>query len=727
MAYRPIPVTQNTLKLREEYMRSPVAQEDNPYIDRKFRHFCTGDRWLSLGFLEGYLAAEKAPTTKRRRAMAEAAELYASEPEFYDHELLAGHVYFPEYTPEQRKRYEELVEMFRMSPISLATNSPRTSHLGMDLDKLLRLGLNGVIAEINQKLAGLDMRDENVYPDMEVLRKYDYYQSCLLELEALLDLQRRYAAKARELAAAASPSRARQLLRMADALDSVPAEPAKGFFEALQSVQFFLGTLFGLYTLNRPDRYLFPYYEADLKSGAITREEAQELIDNFCLQVSTRVFTRAACGFIVGGQNADGTLVENDLTYMFLTALDHIQMPDPNGALAVNEKTSDEILSYAREVVSHGTTHPAFYNDDAIVESLVKYGVERAEAVNYIHTTCAEISVVGKTRAHSTSSVIALPQLLGIVLDGSDDTARFEEIQSGLLDLLHTKLSERNFNYLMRVLEAGRNSYDYIRTSVLVDDCIERGRDLFDGGAKYCFLQPILIGFSTCVDSLVAIRTLVYEEKRLTLSAFKRIVAEDYAGNEALRQYIVNKLPHYGNDDASADKIAIWLGEAIRRLFEGGRIMAAKIMMPGTFSYITHAKMGRSDGASYDGRHAHTSYSDGCGPVQGRDVNGPTAMLLSMTKWDQRKFLAGMVINMKFSPEHLTAAHNDAFVAMLRTFIQRGGMEMQVNAVDRKTLLDAQIHPEAHRDLFVRIGGFSDYFVRLIPELQDEIIARTEY
>ncbi|MBR4675220.1 MAG: hypothetical protein IKP00_12205 [Victivallales bacterium] len=727
MTYRALPVTQNTLKLREEYLSSPVAQEDNPYIDRRFRHFCTGDRWLSLGFLEGYLAAEKAPTTKRRRAMAEAAELYAQEPEFYEHELLAGHVYFPEYTPEQRKRYDELVEMFRMSPISLAINSPRTSHLGVDLDKLLRVGLNGVIAEINRKLGELDMRDENVYPDMEVLRKYDYYHSCLLELEALLDLERRYAAKARELAATASPQRASQLLRMANALDKVPAEPARGFFDALQSVQFFLGTLFGLYTLNRPDRYLYPYYEADLKSGAITREEAQELIDNFCLQVSTRVFTRAACGFIVGGQNADGSLVENDLTYMFLTALDHIQMPDPNGALAVNEKTSDEILSYAREVLSHGTTHPAFYNDNAIVDSLVKYGVDRAEAVNYIHTTCAEISVVGKTRAHTTSSSIAMPQLLGIVLESCDDSTCFEAIQSGLLDLLRAKLSECNFNYLMRVLEAGRNSYDYIRTSVLVDDCIERGRDLFDGGAKYCFLQPILIGFSTCVDSLVAIRTLVYEEKHLTLSAFKKIVAEDYAGHEALRQYIVNKLPHYGNDDASADEMAVWLGEAIRRLFEGGRIMAAKIMMPGTFSYISHAKKGRLDGASYDGRHAHTSYSDGCGPVQGRDVNGPTAMLLSMTKWDQRKFLAGMVINMKFSPEHLTEAHNAAFVAMLRTFIQRGGMEMQVNAVDRKTLLDAQIHPEAHRDLVVRIGGFSDYFVRLIPELQNEIIARTEY
>ena len=727
MTYTPVPVSANTLRIREEYLKMPVAMEDDPYIDRKFRHFCTGDRWLSLGFLEGYLAAEKAPTTRRRRSMAEAAELYAAQPEFTDHELLAGHVYFPEYTPEQKKRYDELCEMFRMSAIPLSVNSPRSSHIGMDLDKLLRVGIDGVLAEIRRKLDGLDLEDENVYPDLEVIRKYDFYECLILELEAVKDLEKRYALKARELAAAAAPVRSGQLKRMADALDKVPRGPAGSFFEALQSVQFLIGTMFGLYTLNRPDRYLWPYYEADLKSGAITREDAQELIDNFCLHVSTRVFSRSACGFIVGGQNADGSLVENELTYMFLTALDHIRMPDPNGALAVNEKTSDAILSYSREILSHGVTHPAFYNDDAIVDSLVRYGVAREEAVNYIHTTCAEISVIGKSKAHSTAIGLALPKLLKEGLETCGDDAGFEEIKEAFLQRIRSHLARDSFDYLTRMLEASRNSYDYMRISAFVDDCIERGQSVYDGGAKYTFLQPILIGFATAVDSLVAVRKLVFEEKRLTLSAFREIVDHDFEGNEALRQYIVNKVPHYGNDDPEADGIAVWLGDSIRKIFDEDRMLAGKIMMPGTFSYIGHATLGSADGATFDGRRAGFSYSDGCGPVQGRDTHGPTAMLLSMTGWDQSRFMAGMVINVKFIPQHLKAGYDEPFIAMVRGFLRRGGIEMQINCVNRATLEDAKVHPEDHRDLIVRIGGFSDYFTRLVPALQDEIIARTEY
>ena len=447
MRYQPIPVTENTLKIRQEYLSMPVAMEDNPYIDRKYRHFCTGDRWISLEFLEGYLAAEKAETTRRRRSYAEAAELLNAKPIITEHEILAGHVYFPEYTPEQRKRYDELSEMFRMSAIPLALNCPRTSHLAMDLDKLLRVGVEGLVAEIKEKEAALDLDDEDAYPDYEVIKKYDFYESCLLELNAVLDLEKRYAAYAKELAETAEGKRKEELLRMADALEHVPAKPARSFFEAIQSVQFYLGTLFGLYTLNRPDRYLYPYYKKDLEDGVLTREDAQELIDNFCLHVSTRVFSRAACGFIVGGRLPDGTNVENELTYMFLTALDHIRMPDPNGALAVNKDTSDEILSYAREVLSHGVTHPAFYNDDVIISSLVKYGVPYEEAVNYIHTTCAEISVIGKTKAHTTNVSIPLPKMLKEAVAKLSDDASFDEIFDHVLSCTYESLRKNDFYY----------------------------------------------------------------------------------------------------------------------------------------------------------------------------------------------------------------------------------------------------------------------------------------
>jgi len=727
MKYPPIAMTWRTQKIREEYLKMPVPQEDNPYLDKKYKHFCTGDRWITLGFLEGWLAHVDAPTTRRRRSYAEAAELYAAQPIITEHELLTGHLYLPEYTPEEQKRYDQLCEMFRMSSVTLLERGPRIDHLSLDLEKLLRIGISGIVAEIHARMAELNLQDRNVYPEFEVMKQYDFYECCLLELEALKDLQKRYAQKAREMAETAPEPRKSELSQMAEILEWVPEHPARNFREALQSVQFFLGTLFGLYPLNRPDRYLYPYYAEDVRAGVLTRDEAQELIDNFCLHVSTRVFSRAACGFIVGGQDAQGNLVENELTYMFLTALEHIRMPDPNGALAVNDQTSDDILHYSVEILSKGITHPAFYNDSAIVESLMRYGCSREDAVNYIHTTCAEISVVGKTKSHTTPFMVALPKTLKETVRACGKETTFAQLQSAYIEQISMQLSKDCFRYVMRMLEASRNGNEPMRVCCLVEDCISRGRSIFEGGERYSFLQPILVGFSTAVDSLIALKTLVFEEKRLTLSEFIQTVDQDFAGNEALRQYIIHKLPHYGNDNQEADAMAAWLAENILHIFQDSPMLAGRIMMPGTFSYVTHAGLGAQDGASFDGRRAHFSYSDGCGPVQGRDVNGPTAMMLSLTSWEQSAYLGGMVVNVKFAPKHLTPEHADSFIAMLRAFLQRGGIEMQVNVVDRETLLDARKHPENHRDLIVRIGGYSDYYVRLSDALQEEILERREY
>ncbi len=727
MGYVPSAVSERIKRLREAYMKLPVPMEDNPYVDKKYRHFCTGDRWITLGFLEGWLRNEDAPTARRRRSLGEAAELYATKPVILDDELLAGHLYLPEYTPEEQARYEDLCERFRMSNVTLLETGPRIDHLGMDFDKLLKKGIAGIIDEIHEKLAALDLDDPDVYPDLEVLKKYDFYECCLIELEAVIDLHRRYAAKARELASVTPSPRKNELLIMAETLDRVPAYPARGFREAIQSVQFFLGTLFGLYPLNRPDRYLYEYYREDIEEGRITKGEAQDLIDNFCLYVTDRVFSRAACGFIVGGQYPDGSLVENDLTYMFLTALDHIRMPDPNGALAVNEKTSDDIISYAARILSHGVTHPAFFNDDAIVGSLVKYGCAREDAVNYIHSTCAEISVAGRSRAHSTPFMIDLPKILLETCEKGGDFPDEEELRKAYIGAITEVLKKKGFGYLMRMLEASRNGNEPMRTSALVDDCIEKGKSIYEGGERYCFLQPILVGFSTAVDSMLAIRKLVFEERSMTLSRFTEIVKSNFENEEALRQYIIRKLPHYGNGDAEADGCAAWFAGAIEDIFRSVPMLCGKNMMPGTFSYVNHARLGAMTGATYDGREAHFSYSDGCGPVQGRDTHGPTAMVLSLTSWDQSAFLGGMVVNVKFSPKHLTEENTGAFTAMLRAFMKRGGIEMQVNVVDRKTLEDAYAHPEQHGDLIVRIGGYSDYFVRLTDPLQREIIERTEY
>ncbi len=728
MKYIPLPVTRRVLDIKEDYLHSQVALEGNMVDNMKKEHrVYVGDRWLTLPFLEGWLKHEDAPTTFRRRALSEAEELYGWEPIITEHELLAGQPSLYEYSPAEKKRYDELYEMFRMSSVTTLGKTPVSNHLSLDLDKLLRVGITGLVQEIKTRRDALDLNDRTVYPCFEILEQYDLYESMLIELEALADLERRYAEKAHRMAKSATGARQKELLRMAKALEKVPAGPAQSFYEALQSIHFFLGTLFGLYPLNRPDRYLLSFYEKDIKEGSLTREEAQELIDNFCLGISNRVYSRAACGFILGGEDADGNIVENDLTYLFLTALDHIRMPDPNGALAVSEKTSDDILKYAAEILSRGVTHPAFYNDRAIVEALIRRGVAREDAVNYIHTTCAEISVIGKSRAHTTPFSVPLPQMLYDVVKRSDNNTDFEALKREFIETVYRDLCRQSLRYLMSMLEAKKNAHEPIRVNCLVDDCLLRGKSIWEGGERYTFIHPILVGFATAVDSLIAIDHLVYRENRLTLAEFCRIVEENFEGNEPLRQYIINKLPHYGNDDDESNRLAAWLAGEFARALRERPMLAADNMTPGTFTYILHAWYGVKDRAGFDGRLAAASYSDGCCPVQGRDVNGPTATILSLTSWDQSDFLGGMVVNMKYHPAHLTKEYLDQFVTLLRTFVARGGMEMQVNVVDRATLLDAKAHPERHKNLLVRIGGYSDYFVRLDECMQNEIIARSEH
>ena len=725
-AYQPLEITERTKKIKEQYLTLPVPKEEDPYVDKKYRHFCTGDRWITLGFLEGYLKHFNAKTARLRRSLAEAEELYAAQPVILEGELLVGQLYLPEYTEEEQKRYDELCDMFIMSPSTLKMMGPRNTHLAMDFDKLLRLGINGLKEEIQKQMEKLDYDDPDVYPNYEVVRKDEFYQCCLIELDAVLDLAARYSQRAAELAKDAVEPIRSELLRISETMKKVPAEPAATFYEAVQSVHFFLSNLFGLYPLGRPDRYLYPFYQRDLADGNLTNREAQELIDQLCLGISTRVFSRAACGFIVGGQDEEGNLVENDLTWMFITALDHLHLPDPNGALAVNEKTSDALLYYCAEVLSHGTTHPAFYNDTDIVNSLRKRGVSKEDSVNYIHTTCAEISVVGRSRSHTTAFSTDLPRILVETVKANLACDGYESLESAYLEAVKTNVKGRPFRYFTRMLEASRNSNDPMRVCCLVEDCIARGRGILEGGERYTFIQPIFIGFSTAVDSLIAIRKLVFEEKRLSLRNFAQIVEQNFENQEALRQYIITKMPHYGNDLDDADLTAKRIADGLKQIFHE-KMLGGHIMIPGTFSYVNHAKFGAKMGATFDGRKTGYSYSDGCSPVQGRDTNGPTAMILSLTSWDQSELLGGMVVNMKFGADHLFGVNRDRFLQILRTFMKRGGLEMQVNVVDRKTLLEAREHPENYGDLIVRIGGYSDYFVRLAPNLQQEVIDRMEY
>ena len=713
-------VSERIIRLKENYKELPVIKGG------EHEWYYTHDRWSTLAFLEAWQNCDYALTTTLRRSMAERAELDAALPEIYDDELILGHLYFPEYSPEEQKRYKELSKAFRMSTASIHSElyRARPDHIGLDYKTLLELGIEGLIEKIKAKKEALIPDDTNFFLD-KTLEQEEFYDCCLIELEGVLKLAERYEAYARKLAESTPEPRKNELLEMADIISRVPAKPAKTFREALQSMHFFTFNLFGLYPMGRPDRLLIDYYENDIKNGSLTVELAQDLIDNYCLLVSDYVFHRAASGFIVGGRRADGSVVENDLTYLFLNALEHIKMPDPNGALAVCSDTGDEVIKFGVDIVAKGVTHLAFYNDDAITASLInEYGVAKEDAYDYIHTTCAEVSIIGKSRTYTTCNVVLLPEFVNDIIFNNTDKdidGLFEVIKSSL----YKRVNNDNRSYMKKILEASRNGLQPMRVSCLIDDCIERGADVYSGGARYNFLQPIFVGFSNAIDSLIAVKKLVFEEKRFTLAEFCEIVKNNFEGNEALRAYIINKLPHYGNDIAEADEMAKRLADIITEIFQNKSTYMYKYTMPGTFSYDMHS-CGERVGATFDGRLAHTSFADGCCPVQGYDTNGPTALIKSMTSWDQSIYLAGMVVNMKFGKSNFTEEKQDNLVNLVKSFIKRGGIETQINVVDRQTLLDAREHPENHRDLMVRIGGYSDYFVTQNPVMMQELIDRTE-
>ncbi len=706
----------------------PIYREicQNPHKRPKFY---SEDKRISLGYLRGWRDNDGALTSLLRHSLAEASELDHYKPLINDDELIVGRIDLSPYEGAEKEEFDRLYQMFYMSPISprCEPSRARGDHIVMDYEKLLRLGVNGIIDEIKTKKAELKSKKISDIYDTEDVRREEFYDCCLIELEAVLRLAGRYADFAREQAETASESRKAELLEIARVLSKVPAQPAETFREAVQSVHFFTFNCFGLYPLGRPDRYLLPYYERDIKSGTLTKTQAQFYIDSLCLLVSTYVFSRAACGFIVGGTDKNGNVIENDLTYMFITALDHIRMPDPNGALAVSPDTSDELLDYACSIIGKGVTHPALYNDKDISESLINYGVSREDACEFIHSTCAEISLCAKSRTYTTSTVFSMPTELHRAVSGNISAKSVDEIIDAFFEIIRDGVETSTKRYLLMIMEAARNGLQPMRVSALVDDCIARGKSVYEGGARYSFIQTIFVGFANCVDSLVAIDRLVFSEKKLSLAEFLGIVQADFAENEELQQYIINKLPHYGNDDAVADCMAARIGNGLTKLFSDESIYGAKISIPGTFSYVSHATQGKKFGATFDGRKAGKAFSDGCCPVQGLDTHGPTAMINSLTSWDQSSLLGGMVVNMKFNKTYFNDDKRKLLIELIRVFMKKGGIEAQINVVDRATLEDALVHPEDHGDLIVRIGGYSDYFVRLDPALKADVIARTEY
>lgn len=526
-------------------------------------------------------------------------------------------------------------------------------------------------------------------------------------------------------------------------LDGPPAT----FAQALQLV-WFCHTAFLLenryaMALGRIDQYLYPFYERDLRSGILTPERAQELLENAFIKIHERLKYRRGHDVVniaIGGMDSAGHCQVNELSYRVLWAVRDCNVPGPNLSARITPDTPDRFLDECLKVIGTGIGYPALMNDCVNIEALKRYGYETEDVYDYCMVGCIENFITGK-QPPWTDGRFDSPKYFeylfnrGKAIRGSGsgvDTGPVSEI--GSMEELMERFSLQLRAGVARYVTEFRNRNDALNPkqfqepflSCFCDDCIGRGRDINDGGSKYPSVHgAALMGIGTVCDSLSAIEKLVFVDRTATLDEFAAAMRDDFVGHEELLAAVA-KTPRYGNDDDFADKYAVWFvnflsGEFRRyRTHDGGGIYVAMA------ANISNIYAGREISATPDGRRAGQPLSDAASPVYGRDRQGPTSTVQSIIKPDYRQVACGTVINQKFSPAMFSDGSREKLLALLRVYFAGGGQEMQINATSREVLQDAMAHPENYGNLIVRVSGFSALYITLHPDVQKDILARTQ-
>ena len=623
-------------------------------------------------------------------------------------------------------------------------------------DKIYRRGLMAVAADIRAALARLDfLADPSAYDRHEEL------QAMLVCTVALVRFAHRHAERARALAAEErDAARRAELERIAAVCTRVPAQAPRDFWEAIQAYWFVhLGVTTELNTWDafspgRLDQHLLPFYRQGLADGTLTRERAEELLQ--CLWVKfnnqpappkvgvtaeeSGTYTDFA-QINLGGLTPDGGDGVSEVTFLLLDVVAEMRLLQPSASIQVSRQNPDTFIRRAARIIRTGFGQPSVFNADLIVRELVRQGKTLEDARCGGSSGCVEVGAFGK-EAYVLTGYFNLPKVLEITLHNGVDprTGRTIGLATGDprsfegFDALCDAFA-RQVRHFVDVKVRGNNVVERLYAtrmpapflSVLIDDCVARGRDYHDGGARYNTSYVQGVGIGTTTDALSAIRHHVFEQQSVTMDALLRALDEDFGGQERLRQMLLNRTPRFGNDDDRADDVMVRVFETYfaavdgRPNTRGGRY--AVNLLPTT----VHVYFGSVIGATPDGRRAGQPLSEGISPVQGADRKGPTAVLRSAAKMDHAR-TGGTLLNQKFSPALLAdEAGLEGLVQLVRTYFRLDGHHVQFNVVDAATLRHAQEHPGEHRDLIVRVAGYSDYFCDLGRALQDEIISRTEH
>ena len=603
--------------------------------------------------------------------------------------------------------------------------SPWQGHATLDYARIVRSGLAWYHDRIHEAL----LKAERAHAEAEV----EFYQALATVMAGVEAVAERYARAAEQLAAASPAEENPRPHRLARGLRQLVAGPPRDFFEALLFVHF-MNAVDGYDNVGRLDQNLFPFYARDIANGTLTAEEAEGLLaEAFELWNSHHHWQ-----VVVGGADADGRDVSNALTHVILKARGRARCTQPSVSVRLAVNSPQALLDSALDLLAQGVGQPAFYNDDLYQRALRHLGVKAEDAADFVTGGCTETHIAGKSAARDAFFNLA-KGLEAVFYNGrvSADGPRFG-VETGPLDDLTTFRSflaayKKQAEYLIASFVRQRNQVQRVIAkyepalirSIFIAGSIETGVSNSAGGSQYDYGMVDMYGLPNVVNSLFAVRRLVYEEKSVSLAALAHALSVNFDGYEDLRNLCL-RLPKFGNDDPEVDAIASDVGEHAfsyvlrQRLWNGD----------GYYAFCAsggadHVRLGTTTGATPDGRLAGTPLANSMAATQGTDLKGPTAMLKSVAKMPLWKCMGSPVVNLSLNPQFLAKEQRGAIAALIKAFFRLGGMQLQITVTDEETLRDAMQHPEAHRSLMVRVSGYSARFTELPPVVQEEILSRT--
>ena len=638
------------------------------------------------------------------------------------------------------------------------------AHLAVNYERILKDGLRGYEKRVKEYKAALDLTN----PDN--IDKYCFYNAVLIVLKAVRNFANRYSVLAKDLAEKElNQERKIELLEISRICSKVPYEPAETFKEAVQSVwfiQLILQIESNGHSLSygRFDQYMYPYYDRDIKNGTIKESEALELLT--CLWIKTltinkvrsQAHTLSSAGspmyqnVTIAGQTTDKKDAVNDLSFLVLKSVAQTRLTQPNLTVRYHKNINKHFLDECVEVMRLGFGMPALNNDEIIIPSFMDWQVKEEDAYNYSAIGCVETAVPGKWGYRCTGmSYINFPRMLLCTMNnGVDLTSNkrftkgygyFTEMESyeELLKAWDKTIREiTRYSVIVEnvIDKASERDVPDILCSALTDDCIARGKTIKEGGAVYDFISGLQVGIANMADCLAAIKKLVYEEKKITRQELWNAILDDFSSpeNKKIQEMLIREAPKYGNDDDYVDQLIVEAYDSYIEEIEKypntryNRGPIGGIRYAGTSSISANVGQGMSTMATPDGRNAFEPLAEGCSPAHNSDKNGPTAVFKSVSKLRTNKITGGVLLNQKMTPQMLSTEENRQKLELLiKTFFNRlHGYHVQYNIVSKETLIDAQKHPEKHKDLIVRVAGYSAFFNVLSKKTQDDIIGRTE-